>query len=109
MDKALQKIIDKAREKRQGGQTTTRPSDSEKIWLVLAESEGKDGVGFKHKCGTEIMGARVAHPIWDGPFPMSGSGRCHYETVPYCPNCETEPNFHGSPIDVPFPGVAVKR
>ena len=50
------------------------------------------------KCNTEILGARVAHAIHDGPFPMSGSGRCHYETVPYCPKCEEKPNFHGSPV-----------
>lgn len=68
-------------------------------WLVLTESTGKEGEGYKHKCGTEIKGARVAHPIHDGPFPLSGSGRCHYETVPFCPKCETEPSFHGVPID----------
>jgi len=90
-------------EKRQGGQT------KDGKWLVLTDSTGKEGVGFTHKCGTKIMGARVAHPIWDGPFACSGSGQCHYETVPYCPKCETEPSFHGVPIDVPFPGIAVKQ
>ncbi|MEA3329988.1 MAG: hypothetical protein U9Q06_04565 [Nanoarchaeota archaeon] len=50
------------------------------------------------ECGSEIQAGRVAHPIWDGPFPMSGSGKCHYKQVPYCPKCEKEPNFHGSPI-----------
>jgi hypothetical protein len=49
-------------------------------------------------CDSEIISGRVAHPIWDGPFPMSGSGRCHYEEVPYCPKCEKEPNFSGRPI-----------
>jgi len=52
------------------------------------------------KCGSEIVAAQVAHPIWDGPFPMSGSGQCHYESVPYCTKCEEKPNFHGSPITV---------
>ena len=94
-------------QKRQSGQITEK--DGKKVWLVLSESEGKPGVGFRHKCGTEIMAAKVAHPIWDGPFPCSGSGQCHYETVPYCPECETAPNFNGAPIDVPFPGIAVKR
>jgi len=51
-------------------------------------------------CGSEILGARVAHPIWDGPFPMSGSGECHYEQVPYCPKCEEKPKFHGTAISV---------
>ncbi|MBA7674319.1 hypothetical protein ES703_82529 [subsurface metagenome] len=84
-------------EKRQGGQI------KDGKWLVLTESTGKEGKGYKHKCGTEIKGASVAHPIWDGPFAMSGSGQVHTETVPYCPKCETEPGFHGAPIDVPFP------
>jgi len=97
-----------AKEKRQGGQTTIGPSDGKRIWLVLAESKGKEGVGYKHKCGAEIKGASVTHPIWDGPFPCSGSGQVHTETVPFCPECETEPNYHGAPIDVPCPGVPVK-
>jgi hypothetical protein len=50
------------------------------------------------KCGSEILAARVAHPIYDGPFPRSGSGQFYYEPVPYCPNCEKEPNSSGSPI-----------
>lgn len=57
-----------------------------------------DGTYKCRDCGATIMAAQVAHPIWDGPFPMSGSGRCHYEEVPYCPKCEPEPNLHGSPI-----------
>ncbi len=67
-------------------------------WLVLVESAGKEGVGFTHNCGTKILGKEVAHPVWNSPFPCSGSGRCQYETVPYCPECEEEPNFHGAPI-----------
>ncbi len=51
-------------------------------------------------CGSLVMAGRVAHPIWDGPFHMSGSGKCHYEDVPYCPKCEQEPGFRGSPISV---------
>lgn len=50
------------------------------------------------QCGGEILSAKVAHPIWDGPAPMSGSGQCHYESVPYCPKCEKEPSFNGIPI-----------
>ncbi len=69
-------------------------------YLVLTESEGKQGVGFTHSCGTEIMGAKVAHPVWDGPFPMSGSGQVKYTTVPYCTKCETTPDFHGMPVEV---------
>ena len=92
--------------RRGGGQITEK--DGKKIWLVLTESTGKEGVGYKHNCGEEIQGARVAHPIWDGPFACSGSGRVHTEIVPYCPKCELAPGFQGAPIDVPFPGIAVK-
>ena len=51
-------------------------------------------------CGNTVMAARIAHPIWDGPFPMSGSGRVHSELVPYCPHCEEQPSYCGSPISV---------
>jgi hypothetical protein len=78
--------------KRQGGQV------KDGNWLVLTESIGKPGVGYTHSCGTEILSKRVAHPIWDGPFPCSGSGQCEYETVPYCPKCEEEPSSSGAPI-----------
>jgi len=67
-------------------------------WLVLTESTGDPDVGYKHKCGIEILGKTVAHPIWDGPFPLSGSGQCSSEQVPYCPQCEDEPNSNGTPI-----------
>ena len=59
----------------------------------------EDGTYKCRDCGETIMAARVAHPIWDGPFPMSGSGRCDYKEVPYCPKCEKKPDFHGTPIE----------
>lgn len=93
--------------KRQGGQIIEK--DGKKIWLVLSESTGKEGVGYKHSCGEEIKATTVYHPIWDGPFACSGSGQVHRETIPFCPECETPPNEHGAPIDIPFPGIAVKR
>jgi len=49
-------------------------------------------------CGEAILAARIAHPVWDGPFAMSGGGRCVYEELPYCPKCEQKPDFHGSPV-----------
>jgi len=58
----------------------------------------EDGKLYCKECGSVILGAKVAHPIWDGPFPMSGSGKCFYEEVPYCPKCEEKPSFHGEPI-----------
>lgn len=95
-----------AEEKRRGGQITEK--GGEKIWLVLSESTGKEGKGFVHQCGKVIMEATVYHPIWDGPFKCSGGGEVQTESVPYCPDCETKPNTRGTPIDVPFPGIAVK-
>ncbi len=52
------------------------------------------------KCATVILGARVEHPIHDGPFPLSGGGQCSYENVPYCPVCEKKPAPNGSIITV---------
>ena len=49
-------------------------------------------------CGETILAARVAHPIWNGPFPQSGSGKCLYEDISYCPECEQKPSLRGSPI-----------
>jgi len=34
-------------------------------------------------CGSTIQSISVSHPIWDGPFAMSGSGRVFNESSPY--------------------------
>ena len=94
-----------------------KPVEDIPTWAAFhPETAKKDGVEFIRKrgteiiykkvsdgyecnsCGGEIMSATVAHPIWDGPFPLSGSGKVKNEEVPYFPNCEEEPNFNGSPI-----------
>jgi len=67
--------------------------------LIKREANGSE----EHECATcnsPIMSATIAHSIWDSPIPMSGSGKCHYEGVPYCPKCEEKPKFHGSPIEI---------
>ncbi len=51
------------------------------------------------ECGSDILGETVAHPIWDGPFPCSGSGQCQCEKVPYCLKCEEKPCSSGIPIE----------
>ena len=51
-------------------------------------------------CGKGINTVTRAHPIHDGPFPLSGSGQCKYQSVPYCPKCEEKPNESGLPITV---------
>ena len=57
-------------------------------------NEGSDW--FCTTCGSEIQGVTVLHPIHDGPFPLSGSGKVATEMVPYCPQCEKPPSSHGS-------------
>ena len=53
-------------------------------------------------CGSEIQTTTVYHPIHDGPFPLSGSGRVQRQIVPYCPKCETKPSESGWPITQEF-------
>lgn len=64
---------------------------------VYVNRDGKDDYHCA-TCGSTIQAAKVAHPIHDGPFPLSGSGKCEYENVPYCPQCETQPSLRGSII-----------
>jgi len=80
------------KEKRKGGQV------KDHLWLVLTESTGCSHDGYIHHCGTEVASRRVLYPIWDGPFPCSGSGKCHSQEVPFCPKCEEEPASSGAPI-----------
>ncbi len=83
------------------GQKFMRSRGRQTIYRVVR----KEGDNQEYVCNSrdsEILGATVAHPIHDGPFPLSGSGKCEYETVPYCPKCEQRPSFHGSPITVKF-------
>ena len=47
-------------------------------------------------CGAAVLSATVAHPIHN--IPGAGGGECRYTYVPYCPNCEVMPDFHGAPI-----------
>jgi len=50
------------------------------------------------RCGFMITNTRIAHPVHDGPFPFSGTGRCFHEEVPFCPQCEKKPSSPGSLI-----------
>lgn len=87
--------------------TSFKPEEAEEDGIKYLRKHGSDIIYKKTEkgyecmtCGEEVMSGRVAHPIWDGPIPMSGGGECKYEEVPYCPKCEEEPNFHGSGIEV---------
>lgn len=57
-----------------------------------------DGSYKCRKCSSIIQAVSVSHPIWDGPFAMSGGGRVFNESKPYCPKCEEKPSDRGSPI-----------
>lgn len=50
-------------------------------------------------CGSSVLSVRVVHPIHHALFPLAGSGQCHNEDAPYCPDCETAPNPNGSIIN----------
>lgn len=58
----------------------------------------RDGSLVCMRCGDRILGMFVAYPIWDGPFPQNGSGRCLKEKVGYCPNCDPRPEYFGIAI-----------
>ena len=55
--------------------------------------EGEDFICTK--CGSEILVAEISHPIHDGPFPLSGSGKVLNEKMPFCPKCEEIPSTNG--------------
>ncbi|MBI4039739.1 hypothetical protein HY389_00085 [Candidatus Daviesbacteria bacterium] len=98
-------------EKRPGGQVIKPPPGKQLLlnrskWLVLTESvkeEDKDGVFWRHTCGTELEDCEVTHPIWFRGFGAGGGGEVFREHVPYCPHCEIEPKLGGSPIVSDFP------
>src|SRR3972149_4573072 len=73
--------------KRKPGDLNNYYQDEGKVWRC-------------RDCQGEIMAITVAHPIWFRELSCAGSGECRYEQVPYCPNCEEEPNPHGNPIYV---------
>ena len=73
-------------ERKQGSDIVYRGNDEKKQYECVT-------------CGATIMGACVAHPVWEFPEHLAGFGECRYEDVPYCPNCEKKPGFHdGKPI-----------
>lgn len=59
-------------------------------WLVLTEST-QQGEDFVHQCGTTILGKDIVLSNRDGVGYFSGDGKAKHETVPFCPNCEREP------------------
>ena len=87
-----------------GEETVLTP---EELNIRIDERQKQDWINYKKQidgtfkcleCGSTILSATIAHPIWDGPFAMSGGGRVFNEEVSYCPKCDEKPSFHGSPV-----------
>lgn len=49
------------------------------------------------KCGAAIIGATVLHPIFMRDT-ENQTGDYKRDLIPYCPNCDREPNSKGLPI-----------
>ncbi|NOQ56137.1 MAG: hypothetical protein GQ477_05030 [Nanohaloarchaea archaeon] len=59
--------------------------------------EDENGLHYEcTECGELIMAIDMAHSKWITSF--GGLGNCERETIPYCPNCETKPEYNGNPI-----------
>lgn len=56
-------------------------------WAEVYELRA-DGKYYCRKDGSLILGRIVTVPVWDGPFPCSGSGMVESYQTPYCPKCE---------------------
>lgn len=67
-------------------------------WLVLKEST-QDDVGYIHSCGAQIDGIEVRLSVRTGKIPLGGNGEVKLVTVPFCPDCEEEPEGHGALTD----------
>ena len=94
--------------KRHPGSIVVDSETKEDQWLVLAESQrAKDGQGWVHKCGEDVLGLAVLVSIHDGPWPLSGHGEVKREQVPYCPVCELKPNGRGSVVPGQHPIIEV--
>lgn len=60
--------------------------------------ERKGDVWLCKTCGSVIAASIKYFPVWDGPFPCSGSGEVISENIPFCPTCEERPDSRGTPV-----------
>ncbi len=80
------------------GNNYMRPHGRQIVYKIVNEDDKGKQAYECAQCESKILATSIAHPIWDGPFPCSGSGQVHNEQVPYCPKCESVPNHTGIPI-----------
>lgn len=69
--------------------TTTEPSKRKAGNFDYYERRGQQWLC--KTCGSEIKAVIRYAPVWDGPFPCSGSGEVETHQEPYCPTCEVKP------------------
>ena len=61
-----------------------------KFWQVTLEST-RGGRNYVHSCGEELSSATLMISVPKGYTGPYGSGIGYPEDVPFCPNCEREP------------------
>ena len=84
------------------GQKYMRRKGNSNIYKIISEDDQGKFFAECSECESKIISETIAHSIHDGPFPLSGSGKCRYEKIPYCSNCEEKPHYHGNSINIPF-------
>ena len=98
-DMAVKKAIGERWPDRKNQEFIVLSGEILKVQLPLKEKPAyeKDGDGWKcEECKTPLRVARVAHPLLIRNDP--GSPReFRYADIPYCPNCEKQPDPHGVP------------
>uniref|UniRef100_A0A7C4RA38 Uncharacterized protein n=1 Tax=candidate division CPR3 bacterium TaxID=2268181 RepID=A0A7C4RA38_UNCC3 len=72
------------------GVTVTIATEEEYNKMDSFSGYKKDSLGnYRCKvCNRIAEMVEVSHPVWDGPFAMSGSGSVIKEEVPYCWDCD---------------------
>lgn len=76
-----------------------KPENEKRVAGDMKNYAGNPEDGYVcRECDGPVLGAQVAHPIHSRMMPGAGSGECQYEMVPYCPNCDKKPNYHGAPV-----------
>jgi hypothetical protein len=77
------------------GKPKRRPGQlNGKFWQVTLESTRR-GKNYVHSCGEELLQVTLMVSVprgYTGPY---GSGIGYPEEVPFCPNCEREPQSAG--------------
>jgi len=63
-----------------------------KIFVQSKTGPINERIPYCYACGTEAKVVERTVPIWDGPFPCSGSGRVESYFAFYCSTCDPQPS-----------------